>query len=171
MIKPKHIVFTGPESSGKTTWSKWFAKQCNFAWNIEYAREFLNKNGTSYNYSDLLTIAKGQLAINKNHLNSISDTDLLTILIWSEVKYNKVDDWIVHQLNKNLPDYYILCKPDIEWEFDELRENENNRDELFRIYLEKIEALGIPYLVLKGDKYNRKQMLNNFKRSFFDTEN
>ena len=57
MIK---IVFTGPECSGKTTFSQLIAKKYNAPLVQEYAREYLNKLQHPYGYNDLLKIAKGQ---------------------------------------------------------------------------------------------------------------
>ena len=59
----KKIVIIGPESTGKTTLSEELAKHFNTIFCPEYAREYLLQNGISYNYSDLIRIAQGQLAM------------------------------------------------------------------------------------------------------------
>ena len=147
----KHIVITGPESSGKTTLTKAIAKALNTDYTEEYAREYLNSN-TSYKQEDLLLIAQGQLQKEKANANPIAihDTDLITIKIWSEYKYNQCDPWILeqieHQKSKNRT--YLLCKPDIPWEADPLRENPSNRAELFKIYKKELEYLGHDYFVV-----------------------
>ena len=95
----KHIVITGPESSGKTTLAKGLAKELNMDYTEEYAREYLNTNST-YRQKDLLYIAQGQLQKEKANLNPtvIHDTDLITIKIWSEYKYNQCNPWIIEQI-------------------------------------------------------------------------
>ena len=56
----KHIVITGPESSGKTTLTKALAKAFKTGYTEEYSREYLNCN-SKYKQEDLLKIAQGQL--------------------------------------------------------------------------------------------------------------
>ncbi|MBJ10690.1 MAG: ATPase [Flavobacteriales bacterium] len=147
----KHIVITGPESSGKTTLTKAIAKALNTDYTEEYAREYLNSN-TSYKQEDLLLIAQGQLQKEKANANPIAihDTDLITIKIWSEYKYNQCDPWILEQIEqqKSKNRIYLLCKPDIPWEADPLRENPSNRAELFKIYKKELEYLGHDYFVV-----------------------
>lgn len=61
MKKIKKIVAIGPESTGKSTLCEKLAMHYNTLWVPEYAREYLEKNGTEYDYDNLLTIAKGQI--------------------------------------------------------------------------------------------------------------
>ena len=57
----KKIVVLGPESTGKSTLCENLAEHYNTLWVPEYAREYLENNGSDYTYDDLLTIAKGQI--------------------------------------------------------------------------------------------------------------
>ena len=57
----KKIVIIGPESTGKSTLCKQLAEHYNTIWVAEYAREYLLKNGTNYNFENLLDIAKGKI--------------------------------------------------------------------------------------------------------------
>src|SRR5665213_718917 len=59
----KKFVIIGPESTGKSTLCGQLAEHFDTLWVPEYAREYLGKNGTEYNYDDLLTIAKGQIKL------------------------------------------------------------------------------------------------------------
>lgn len=164
MQKPKfHIVATGPESSGKTTFVKELKGYFDLEVVDEYAREYL-KDKPKYMEEDLLEIARGQLNLLKN-INSefiLSDTDLLTIKIWSEVKYGNVNPQIIELLHQNLPDAYLLFRPDIPWEDDPLRESPNDRDELFEIYLKEIKALNVPFIIVEGDRKNRLDSAKTF---------
>ncbi|MGI8950056.1 MAG: AAA family ATPase [Chitinophagaceae bacterium] len=63
MQELKKIVIIGPESTGKSTLSAQLAEYFNTIWCPEYAREYLTKHGKEYSYDNLLTIAKGQLAL------------------------------------------------------------------------------------------------------------
>lgn len=160
MLIDNLTVFTGPECSGKTTWSKWYADKIGAKWVPEYAREYLEKTGGKYQKEDLLEIAKGQYHLIEEALKTneqvVADTDLLTIKIWSEVKYNSVDQDIIDLWQKQLPQKYVLCYPDIPWEHDPLRENPDKRESLYLLYKEQIK----PYknMILKGTR-EKKQML------------
>jgi nicotinamide riboside kinase len=150
----KRVVLTGPESTGKSTLTQALCAKNGFSWVSEYARLYLNQIDRPYVQNDLLEIAKGQIATEKEvHRisdNLVCDTDLLTIKVWSEFKYGNCNPWIVKQLHDNLPDLYLICYPDLEWKFDPLRENPNDRKELFEIYLAEIKQLGVPYNIIKG---------------------
>jgi nicotinamide riboside kinase len=167
--KTKNIVITGSESSGKTTLFKELKSLTGFSFLPEFSRSYINQINRPYDYNDILEIAKlyeKELEIaSKNELSIISDTDLLTLLIWCEYKYDKCHSFIKESLTKNPPDFYLLCSPNIPWEFDSQRENPNNRVELFYIYLKKIMELGIDFEIIEGNSSKRliqtKNILQN----------
>lgn len=144
----KKFVISGPESTGKTSLAKALAQHYQTGWVEEYARQYLNERNGQYEQKDLLQIAKGQIELENRFLNEttnspvlLCDTDLLTIKIWSEYKYQSVDPAIEEELNKRAGDLYFLCGPDIPWEPDPLRENPDDRMELYLIYKKEIKAL------------------------------
>ena len=144
------IIATGPESSGKTTLCKALSEHFNIPFNKEYARKFLNNLEREYNQNDLLAIAEGQLA--SEHSFKLLDTDLITIKIWSNYKYGNCEKWIIKQIEKQKSEkrIYLLCKPDIPWQADPLRENPTDREELFEIYKQELENLGLTYFIVEG---------------------
>ena len=145
----KVIVITGPESSGKTT----LATQLSSYWKApliaEVARDYL-ADKHFYQQCDLLEIAKQQHEEESKTLSHfpnriVCDTDLLVIMIWSEFKYGSCDPWIYeafeHCMARNSTNrHYYLCDSNIPWQADPLRENPNNRNQLFELYLEKLTA-------------------------------
>ena len=167
--KTKNIVITGSESSGKTTLFKELKSLTGFSFLPEFSRSYINQINRPYNYNDILEIAKlyeKELEIaSKNELSIISDTDLLTLLIWCEYKYNKCHSFIKESLTKNPPDLYLVCSPNIPWEFDSQRENPNDRSKLFNIHLKKIKELGIDFEIIEGNSSKRliqtKNILQN----------
>ena len=152
------IIVTGPESSGKTTLCKALSKHFNLPFSKEYAREYLDALNRDYNQDDLLKIAKGQLQA-ENGIQLL-DTDLITLKIWSEYKYGSCDKWILTQIEKQKSEkrFYLLCKPDIPWKADPLRENPNNREKLFELYKEELENLGHDCFVVDGENRVEKSI-------------
>ena len=155
------IIFTGPESSGKTYLSSFVSQKYHLPLATEYARNYLSKINRLYNQNDLLFIAKKQLQNEQN--NIILDTDLITIKIWSEYKYGICDNWIIEQIKRQKKEnrIYILCSPDFPWQPDQLREHPNNRDEIYKIYKSEVESLGYKYYICKGEKKKREKEIKN----------
>ena len=165
------IIVTGPESSGKTTLCKALSKHYNLPFTKEFAREYLTDLGKNYLQEDLLEIAKGQfeneqLTANKHQI-SLHDTDLITLKIWSDYKYGNCNNWILEQIEKQKVEnrFYLLCKPDLKWDYDPLRENPTNRNELLEIYKQELENLGHKFLIIKGEDRN-EQAIESLSTNF-----
>ncbi|HRQ30600.1 MAG TPA: AAA family ATPase [Saprospiraceae bacterium] len=157
----KKIVITGPESTGKSILAKKLSEHFGQANTEEEARAYLNELERPYNYHDLYNIAKRQIATEDAFLNSdismlFCDTDLITIKIWSEVKYGKVDARILRLIENRYYDFYLLCYPDIPWVPDPLRENPHNRHELFELYMEELLNYGKKFIVIEGSDYHKR---------------
>lgn len=67
----KKIVVIGPESTGKSTLCKQLAEHYKTLWCPEFAREYLLNHGMNYDFEDLLTIAKGQLALEDEYVEEL----------------------------------------------------------------------------------------------------
>ena len=67
----KKIVILGPESTGKSTLCGQLAAHYKTLWCPEFAREYLLKHGMNYTFDDLLTIAKGQLALEDEYESAV----------------------------------------------------------------------------------------------------
>ncbi|MAZ58136.1 MAG: ATPase [Flavobacteriales bacterium] len=158
----KKIVFTGPESSGKTTISQAVAKKYNLPIVEEYARKYLTKLNRQYKYEDLIEIAKGQLKSEEKKSDNeiiICDTNLQVLKIWSQIKYHQCDSFILDNQDPNC--FYILCSPDFKWEYDPLRENENNRYELFKKYHEDLLKNKYDFKIIKGSHEKRMKSVSD----------
>lgn len=164
----RRFAITGPESSGKTTLSLALATVFNGTAVSEFAREYLLKRNGNYSIEDLDIIAENQLALWKMKDTSpllFCDTDMLVMKVWSEFKYATCSDFIQKALQKQQFDHYFLCRPDIAWEEDPLREHPEQRDELFEIYLSELIQRNLPFTIVEGDLENRlkicSDVLNN----------
>lgn len=168
------IITTGPESSGKTTLSQQLADYWKTPFVLEAARDYL-KDKDSYQQQDLLEIAKQQhkreeAALAESPEKLVCDTDLLVIIIWSEVKYGHCDPWITTTFENSLSQQtikrkYLLCDASIPWQADPLRENPHNRDELFNIYLQKLRNYELDFCIVNGEPDERLQQALNHSNS------
>ncbi len=73
-----------------------------------------------------------------------------TLRIWSLEKFNKVAPIISHfEVNQNF-NHYLLCKPDLPWVMDPFRENPNDRERLFELYMERLNHFHRPFSIVEG---------------------
>ena len=158
----RKIVITGPESSGKTTLAKALAVHHDAGLVAEMARTyFAERPGTyaGYDEAELRSIAGLQVREEDRVVNNVArdggglvccDTDLITIRIWGEEKFGRSDPWVVQQTMERPYDLWLLCRPDMPWEPDPLRENPNDRERLFEVYRSTLRTLEKPFIVLEG---------------------
>lgn len=170
----KKFVVIGPESTGKTTLCKNLADHFKAPWVAEYAREYLESKSTTYNYTDLAEIAKGQLALEQQAVSAIVeseyptivilDTNLLVIKIWSEYVFNKCDNTLLTSIANMQYDGYLLCNTDIPWVKDNLREYPNivERQKLFVYYKEELSEQSAPWVIIEGDYEARTTLAIRF---------
>lgn len=170
----KRIVVIGPESTGKSTLCQKLAEHYNSLWVPEYAREYLEKNGSRYTYDDLLTIAKGQIELEEKITRQFSitsylsrlttrspllfiDTDMYVMKVWSEFVFNKSHNWILDKIAKRKYDLYLLCDIDLPWVKDELREypDKKIREKLFLIYKDLMLNQSTPWYIISGNYEER----------------
>ena len=157
----KKIVVNGPESTGKSLLCEALAKHFQTLWVPEYAREYLLTHGAAYSPEDLSHIARGQIALEdrmtaeaeaKDHRLLFIDTDLYVIRLWSEFVFDRCDPWILDQIATRRYDAYLLCRTDLPWEKDELREYPDPviRERLFRMYRETLIQQSTPWTEIGG---------------------
>lgn len=170
----KKIVVIGPESTGKSTLCQQLADHYETAWCPEFAREYLHTNGTNYEFDDLLTIAKGQLALEDEytaklehqaepmmesggHLPLFLDTDMYVMKVWCEFVFNKCHRYILEQIGERKYDLYLLCNIDLPWVKDELREypDLHTRKKLYQIYKDIMLNQPVPWVDISGDYEHR----------------
>jgi nicotinamide riboside kinase len=85
----------------------------------------------------------------------ICDTDMITVRIWSEEKYGRCDERILKRCREWPYDHWLLCRPDIPWEPDPMRENPHDRDRLFEVYQRTLTEMGKPFMVIEGTHEQR----------------
>ena len=156
----RRIAITGPESTGKSVLAEQLASHFHTSWVPEYARAYLEKLEKPYVEHDLLMIAKGQLEREETQTNLAEkylfcDTELLVIKIWSEVKYNHCDPWIMEAIETHRYDLYLLCDIDLPWQYDPLREHPHKRQYLYDLYYNELKSRQFPFAVIRGSGPDR----------------
>jgi NadR type nicotinamide-nucleotide adenylyltransferase len=176
------VAVIGPESTGKSTLCELLAQHYDTQWCPEFAREFLLTHGTDYTYDDLLHIAKGQLAMEDEYIQStvdgprpivnlnspftthhspllFIDTEMYVMKVWCEFVFGKCHRWVLDQIIERKYDLYLLCNTDLPWVKDELREYPDlkTRDRLYRIYKDIMINQSTPWVDISGDHDERIQ--------------
>lgn len=158
----KKIVIIGPESTGKSTLCEGLAAHFRTKWVPEYAREYLLAHGKQYQFPDLLTIARGQLALEESYADGLRqqgsagilfiDTDMYVMKVWGEFVFGRCDAWILNQIVRRKYDGYLLCKTDLPWTADELREypDEGPREILYHMYKDCMVNQCTPWVEVGG---------------------
>ncbi|RLD20332.1 MAG: ATPase [Bacteroidetes bacterium] len=172
--KPIKVVVTGPESTGKSTLCSALAKYYKTDYVPEYAREYLIENGREYIKEDLIKITEGQIKLEEQYQKQISnllvcDTSLEVIRVWSEWKYNSCDPFILEQANARTPDLFLLMTPDLPWQPDPLRENPDDRQEIFAYYKKVLTEYHVKVVEVYGDEKSRKEIAINSLNDLFPT--
>jgi NadR type nicotinamide-nucleotide adenylyltransferase len=155
---PKKIVVIGPESTGKSTLCEQLAAHFKTLWVPEFARQYLLALGRPYNYDDLLVIAKGQLEQEDRLVASLKtpvifvDTDMYVMKVWCEFVFGKCHPFILDQIVIRKYDAYLLCKTDLPWVADELREYPDleSRERLYYMYKDLMVNQSTPWFEISG---------------------
>ena len=156
------VVVTGPESSGKSTLTEYLHQHFESEKVDEYSRSFLESLNRPYQQEDLVTIAKRQLKAQKAAEEKgglvICDTGIEVIKIWSEFKYGNCPKTLASMDDASSIDLFLLCSPDLPWVFDPLRENPNDRDVLFNLYKQYLDAKEARYEIIYGEENERSAL-------------
>lgn len=150
------IVFTGPESSGKTTLAEKSAKAFKLPLLLELARVHPDVINRTISESTILNLFEQTIEQEREKLKSnpqiICDTSYLVLYVWQKVKFNTENKSIKHQIIATKEQtHYLLCKPDIPWVCDVLREDPNDRLNLFEIYLNLCKQWNLNYSIVQGN--------------------
>jgi NadR type nicotinamide-nucleotide adenylyltransferase len=173
------IVAIGPESTGKSTLCERLASHFSTVWCKEYARAYLLEHGRDYTYDDLLTIAKGQLQAEDDAVLQLTaklvlpetgkrpfpatlliiDTDMIVMKVWSEFVFGRCHSFILDEIVKREYHGYLLCKPDLDWVKDELREYPDleTRDQLYHHYKDAMVNQSTPWHEVSGQDPDRTE--------------
>ncbi len=169
------IAITGPECSGKTALTNWLSEKIfDVRAMPEHSRHYLEskKLGVLYSNADIINIGrelsiKMSKAFRSDHDVLICDTDFYVLDIWWREKVGESNLEFEEYKQTFDFDLFILCKPDLKWEPDPLRENPHDRDRLFEIYKNALEEDDRSFLIVSGLGEARMQpVLDKILRRF-----
>ena len=153
------VGIIGPESTGKSVLAQDLAEQFKGTYVPEYAREFVERKGsTEVTYDELCEIARHQI----EEITSLPfreepevglyffDTELIVTKVWFEYAFGQVPEWMEEAVRRYPMDCYLLTYPDIPLIPDPARCNgsEEIRLELFDRYEREINELDKPYFII-----------------------
>ena len=156
----KVFFITGAESTGKSTLTGELAIHYKAIGVPEFARTYLENLQRQYTYSDVEAIARRQIElINENRENPIVffDTCLINLKVWFREVFQSVPDWLEDAIPSAGQGIYLICQPDLPWEFDPLRENPHRRDYLTDQYEQELNKAGFVDFRVFGVGENRVQ--------------
>lgn len=149
------IIITGPESTGKSTLAKNLSNYLKEPFVPEFARYFLPTLKEPYVESALLDIAKGQNYWHQLYKTNttkvlICDTGVEAVDIWFQYRFGSINAQIRELFIQDDSCFYLLCKPDIPWEEDPLRETPNQRSEIFDSFINLLNTFDKKYAIVEG---------------------
>lgn len=119
----------------------------------EYARTYVEQKGTTeVSFDELCEIARYQIEQIKSYSEVVFfDTELIVTKVWFDYAFGKVPVWFEEAIRQYPMDVYLLTYPDLPWVPDPARSNGSDkiRQELFQRYESEIQALDIPYYIIK----------------------
>ena len=154
------FVLTGPECSGKTTLSKSLAKYFKGKYLAEPARAILN-GLEAYTPKDLLTIFRAYITrddVNLSNTKVFFDTDLQNLFLWWQEKYGPAPKKLCQAYKAQSERFFLLCRPDLPWVYDPLRENPIDRERIFALYYRDMVDRKLPFAVIEGDGAGRLEV-------------
>ncbi|MFT5847845.1 MAG: NadR type nicotinamide-nucleotide adenylyltransferase [Psychroserpens sp.] len=158
------VVFYGPESTGKSSLVKALASWYDTVYVEEFSRIYAEakaQNNLQLTKEDVLPIAIGQItAENEQHKIAnkllICDTDLLETKVYSEHYYDGFcPESVKKYAQENTYDLYFLTYIDTVWEADGIRDQPNDRQQLFNRFEKELIDSKKPYVLVKGSFQER----------------
>ena len=148
------VGIIGSESTGKSTLARYLARRYKGTCVPEYARAYVERKGTTeVTWDELCDIARHQIDEMEQLTGELVffDTELIVTKVWFDCAFERVPEWLEENIHRYPMDVYLLTYPDLPWVPDPARSNGSDaiRKELFDRYEAEIQALDIPYYIIK----------------------
>jgi len=168
------VVFTGSESTGKSTLAAEVARHYGVDVVPEFVRTFAEDKGSPIEFSDHGLIARGQMALEDEYIARaqqlasarpaapalpappappalvVQDTDLLSTVVYCRHYFGRCPEWIEEAALARRPDLYLLCETDAPWVDDGVRDRGHLREEMQKLFEEAVRTSGASSVSLGG---------------------
>ena len=94
----------------------------------------------------------------------VQDTGPEVLRLWMEDKFGEVRAAVDDAYQARVPKMYVLCQPDLPWEYDPLREDPHRRQELFERLYDVLARRRSKLVEAAGFDESRYDMLRNVLR-------
>ena len=149
------VVLTGSESTGKTTLAEQLARHYAAELVPEFVRGYAESKGGGIEFSDHGPIARGQIALEDEHIARgaglvVQDTDLLSTVVYCRHYFGVCPPWIEEAAAARRPDLYLLCDIDLDWVADGVRDRGHMREEMQQLFRDAVLASGVATATVTG---------------------
>jgi nicotinamide riboside kinase len=153
------VCLFGPESTGKTTLATALARHYSTVHATEYVRGYLDATGSAGTLADVPWIARGQRAAEIASARQadrvlVCDTNLATILLWSELLFGAAPAWLRAEAMLQTYDVWLLTGIDVPFEPDPQRcfPHPEDRARLMAACEEMLARVGVVPVRLTGSR-------------------
>lgn len=155
----ERVVLTGGECTGKTTLARALAERWNTAWAAEAAREVALSRPGALGPEDVPMIARTHLWLADDAERAareasrplvVLDQDLLSTMVYARHYYGTCPAWIERLALERVGDLYLLCRPDLPWESDGVRDRPAAREAIHALFAEALAASGARVVDVSG---------------------
>ena len=150
-------MLTGPECSGKTTLARTLAGAFGAPWTPEAARLFADAFPQALSEETVGPIARLSMRLEDEaraaHPGAallVRDTDLVSTVVYARHYYGHVEAWIEAEARARRAELYLLCRPDLPWSPDGVRDRPAQREELFADFRAALDAMDAEVVEITG---------------------
>lgn len=149
------VCVFGPESTGKTTLTKYLAAHYDVPYVPEYAETVIRSNNGNIKYEDMEVIVQGHHQLISNAMSQLPpllfvDTDAIASKIWSNELFGDEPPSIEEYICKQHFTLYLLLDIDIPWTKDIHRYRPNERKDFFGKCLHELTKRTKPFCIIHG---------------------
>ncbi len=153
------VVVAGGECTGKTTLARALAERWQTAWAAEAAREVALARPGALGPEDVPAIAHAHLRLADEAERASQesgrpvvflDQDLLSTVVYARHYYGSCPPWIERLAVERRADLYLLCGPDLPWEFDGVRDRPEARAEIHALFRDALAEAGANVAEVSG---------------------